>query len=177
MPDKRDKRYALSPIVLMFLAASGKVDIVGTLKDDQGRQIIDIFVKRYKDEIFTFEDDDGSKYVWSITKASEIIQRDEVLAAMIGTRPAVGMIERGQIQLDLEKFKQITPESLARPLILVPKHDGTCYMIDGWHRVAFAAASRLFELPAYLLNSEQELECRIYGEGIDRRIAPRSKGG
>ena len=172
-----DKQYDLSPIVLMFLAALGEVELVDIHVDEQGRKIVDVFVGRYGDEIFTFEDDDGSKYIWSISKATEIIQRDEVLAAMIDTHPAVGMIQRGQIQLELEKLKQTTPASLARPLILVPKHDGTCYMIDGWHRVAFAAANFVFELPAYLLDREQELECRIYGLGIDRRVAPQTKGG
>lgn len=171
-----EQNLGFNAIVLMFLAAlRDDIEILGMSEDAQGHKKVDIFLMRYDDEIFTFEDDDGSKYIWSISKAAEIIRRDEVIAALIDIRPAAGMIERGQVQLELEKCKQITPASLSRPLILVPKHDGTCYMIDGWHRVGFAAAHRVFELPAYLLTSEQELECRIYGEGIDRRVKPRPK--
>lgn len=158
----------LGLLVLMILDMTRDDFKILEVQDKDGQMIVETAVARL-DEVFEFRrQPDGERYVWSVDLAHEIVRRDEVIAEMIDTSQCAAMITSKLIEINEDKLNCITPESLARPIIIVELSNGDGCLIDGWHRVAFAAYHGVFELPAYLLHKRQELECRIIGEGINR---------
>jgi len=108
-------------------------------------------------------------FLWDITKAQEIAGTLPV--RRVDPQPWVQLL--GAIGLNEAHIPQV---DLRRPLILAPIHEagGAVLIIDGWHRLARAQRERVADVPAVLLNEEQEFEVRILGGRKPGRAVPPS---
>ncbi|MFE2181099.1 hypothetical protein [Streptomyces sp. NPDC059455] len=109
-------------------------------------------------------DDEGGEYFqflafrWDVTKAQQIARTLPI--CRLDPQPWFRLL--GAIRLNENHVPQA---DLERPLILVRirEADGATLIIDGWHRLARAQREGVKDLPAVLLDENQELEVRIFG--------------
>ncbi|WP_413116211.1 hypothetical protein ACK1X7_36875 [Streptomyces sp. CY1] len=110
------------------------------------------------------DDDEGGEYFqflafrWDVTKAHQIARTLPI--RRLDAEPWFGLL--GAIRLN---ERHVLYADLERPLILVRirEADGAALIIDGWHRLARAQREGVKDLPAVLLDENQELEVRIFG--------------
>lgn len=108
--------------------------------------------------------DGGAEYFqflafrWDVTKAQQVART--VPVRRLDPQPWYRLLSA--IRLDED---HIPHADLERPLILVRIREagGTALIIDGWHRLARARRDGATDLPAVLLDEDQEFEVRIFG--------------
>jgi hypothetical protein len=104
-------------------------------------------------EVFQF-----LSYRWDVTHAQQIAA--DLPVGSFDPQPWFGWL--GAIGLDEAHIPVV---DLTRPIIAVRirEADGAVMIIDGWHRLARAQRDGVTELPAVLLDEDQEYEVRIFG--------------
>jgi len=129
----------------------------------------EVFLGSLLDQVYSFEDNDGTQYHWSVAEATR-------RAKVRGAYWTVSLSEigltcesiRARYQ-DLDEAHALTRD-LNAPLLFVPFKDSH-QLIDGWHRLFKAAATGVDVLPALVLTQEDadaSLIVRLApGHGLD----------
>lgn len=95
---------------------------------------------------------------WDVTRAQQIART--LPTRRIDPRPWFALL--GVISVDED---HLAHADLERPLILasIREFDGAVLIIDGWHRLARAQRDAVTDVPAVLLDQDQEFEVRVFG--------------
>ena len=129
----------------------------------------EIFLGSLLDQVYSFEDNDGTQYHWSVAEASRrALQRGAYWTVCLSEIGLTCDSIRARYQ-DLDEAHALTRD-LSRPLLFVP-FGGSHQLIDGWHRLFKAAKTGVDVLPALVLTQEDadaSLIVRLApGHGLD----------
>ena len=129
----------------------------------------EVFLGSLLDQVYSFEDDDGTQYHWSVAEASRrALQRGQYWTVCLSEIGLSCQSIRARYQ-GLDEAHAMTRD-LGQPLLFVPFKDSH-QLIDGWHRLFKAAATGVDVLPALVLTPEDadaSLIVRLApGQGLD----------
>jgi len=129
----------------------------------------EVFLGSLLDQVYSFEDDDGWQYHWSVAEATRrALVRGEYWTVCLSEIGLSCESIRARYQ-DLDEAHALTRD-LSRPLLLVPFKQSH-QLIDGWHRLFKAAKTGVDVLPALALSQEDadaSLVVRLApGHGLD----------
>jgi len=129
----------------------------------------EVFLGSLLDQVYSFEDDDGAQYHWSVAEASRrAMQRGQFWTVSLSEIGLTCNSIRARYQ-GLNEAHALTRD-LNQPLLFVP-FNGSHQLIDGWHRLFKAAATGVDVLPALVLTQEDadaSLIVRLApGQGLD----------
>ena len=129
----------------------------------------EVFLGSLLDQVYSFEDDDGTQYHWSVAEASRrALLRGQYWTVSLSEIGLTCASIRARYQ-DLDEAHALTRD-LSKPLLFVP-FGGSHQLIDGWHRLFKAAATGVDVLPALVLSQEDadaSLIVRLApGHGLD----------
>jgi len=129
----------------------------------------EVFLGSFLDQVYSFEDNDGTQYHWSVAEATRRAQ-------VRGAYWTVSLSEIGLTCASIRARYQGLDEAhaltrdLSKPLLFVP-FNGSHQLIDGWHRLFKAATTGVDVLPALVLTQEDadaSLIVRLApGHGLD----------
>ena len=105
-------------------------------------------------ETFSFTDEYGTRYMWSVTQAKEVIAAAQVAAQDFDLAGQGITPERLMAQypgLDTEKAASA---NLSEPVIFIG-FKGEHLLIDGWHRMYRAVSENAPTIPSYVLTEEE----------------------
>ncbi len=105
-------------------------------------------------ETFSFTDEDGTDYVWSVTQAKEIIAASGVMPEdfnLAGQGISAEHLLARYPSLSVEKAAEA---NLSEPVIFIA-FKGENLLIDGWHRMYKAVSKSAPAIPCYVLTEEE----------------------
>jgi hypothetical protein len=121
------------------------------------------------DQVYSFEDETGTQWHWSIAVARHLAEADGILE-MISLRDLGITLEFVRDQYPGMDEEYALTTDLDKPLLFVPFRDKV-RLVDGWNRLFHAVVLGRDLLPAYFLTQEQAdaaLICRLPpGQGAD----------
>ena len=128
-----------------------------------------IIVGSLSDQVYSYEDETGRQFHWSVTSALAFAQaRNEVFTISLQEMGVTLPLVREQYQ-GLDERHALTCD-LSQPLLFVPIGEKV-RLLDGWHRVAKALLIGVDVLPACFLTQEEADVCLLWtaepGKGID----------
>ena len=129
----------------------------------------EVFLGSVLDQVYSFEDDDGTQYHWSVAEASRrALLRGQYWTVSLSEIGLTCDSIRARYQ-GLDEAHAMTKD-LSKPLLFVP-FGGSHQLIDGWHRLFKAATAGVDVLPALVLTQEDadaSLIVRLApGHGLD----------
>ena len=129
----------------------------------------EIVVGALQDQVYSYEDETGRQFHWSVTSALAFAQaRNEVFTISLSEMGVTLPLVRAQYQ-GLDERHALTCD-LSQPLLFVPIGEKV-RLLDGWHRVAKALMIGVDVLPACFLTQEEADACLLLttepGKGID----------
>ena len=129
----------------------------------------EVFLGSLLDQVYSFEDDDGTQYHWSVAEASRrALLRGQYWTVSLSEIGLTCASIRARYQ-GLDEARALTRD-LSKPLLFVPFKDSH-QLIDGWHRLFKAAKTGVDVLPALVLTQEDadaSLIVRLApGHGLD----------
>jgi hypothetical protein len=114
---------------------------------------------RAEDQVYSFQEEDGTQYHWSVAEARKRAEANAVLGALSLEEAGVTPDLLRRMYPDLDEVYALTTD-LSRPLLFVPL-EGKHVLIDGWHRAFRGAVERVDLLPCYVLSQEDADACLI----------------
>jgi len=129
----------------------------------------EVFLGSLLDQVYSFEDNDGTQYHWSVAEASQrALLRGQYWTVSLSEIGLTCDSIRARYQ-GLDEAHALTRD-LSKPLLFVPFKDSH-QLIDGWHRLFKAAKTGVDVLPALVLSQEDadaSLIVRLApGHGLD----------
>ena len=108
-------------------------------------------------EVFVYTDDDGTEYVWSVTKAKEIVE--ERPREITRFNPLEYGYTAEHIRSEYPGFERehAVGADLSKPVIFL-LFSGAHLFLDGWHRLYHAVSEGVESLPCYVLTEEEAQE-------------------
>lgn len=111
------------------------------------------------DQVYSFQDEDGTQYHWSIREARKRAEANCVLGDFSLEEAGITPDLLRKMYPSLDEAYAMTTD-LSRPLLFLPL-DGKHILADGWHRAFRAAVTGIELLPCYLLTQEDADACLI----------------
>ena len=130
---------------------------------------VEVLLGSLLDQVFSFEDEDGTQYHWSVAEASRrALLRGQYWSVCLSEAGITCDSIRARYQ-SLDEAHAMTTD-LQKPLLFVP-FKGSHQLIDGWHRLFKAAATGVDVLPALVLTQEDADASLVMklppGQGLD----------
>lgn len=112
-----------------------------------------------EDQVFSFQDEEGTQYHWSVQEARKRAEDHCVLGVVCLKEAGMTPDRLRQLYQGLDEDYAMTTD-LSRPLLILPL-DGKHVLADGWHRAFRAAMTGVDILPCYVLSEEDAEACLI----------------
>lgn len=130
------------------------------------------------DQVYSFQDEEGWQYHWSVTEARKRAEANSELVTISLSETGMTADIAKRLYPGLDEHYALTTD-LSKPLLFVPL-DNECVLIDGWHRTLKALLTGVDVLPCYILSQEDADASRILllppGQGLSEDIFGRISG-